>query len=869
PGLRTWSHSALANPSLVIKEAFALRISAARGRLQSVAKLLELSSGREMSIGIWDTLKFAAKNGHVEVFNTILKAFPQVPSASKFVEVLNEAAAGGHTDLVGCGIKEILIHHDMDERPTAFFTTLVQKSCSQAFTIAQKYISIAANNIKSPASLDEALHFGLINAATHGQSLILEFILSQDLEPRKESVFEAFKAACLGGHTALVSPLLRAIGPDIEVRAAYEGLNVCASSGNTDVFEYLVDHLSSLGKQVMLSRCLFFSTTNGHIGTVKAILGRRRTMGNDNTDITRALTIAAFRGHAEIARLLLDAGSDANAVVPRVTRYIVDYAGPDADGDATDVTALQAALVGLQQHQDLDESKQPGNRVSIDDRERVVRMLLFDYSCDSNHLGGCKEFPIIVAAEHCSERVVRWLAEAGADVNATVEGKNAVLAACRREFSGGRILECLLEAGAVVQSEDGFVDHLLSECLEYFAWILLKRAGKIDDLRDTFTDGPGAVAQILLTASPQDKLNVQHKGLSGLLQSAIILNHRACVELLLDSGVDVNVVGSYYGTALQAAANFGHVMLVQWLLDVGADPNIHGHRQTALQAAVAQNHTEVTKLLLHHGADINLLTPASHEHGVIRRLLELEMEHSELHFAFNTGFHFTAGPRQHVHPLMRAIEHGNSQVSECLLEAGASAMLQGRPRYRGVLTFDCDASPLHLACYHGHVSIIHLLLHHKADVNMRGRPHWTPLQIAAYFGHIQSVRVLIEAGADVNYSSDSQHSALSLAARGSHFEVVRELLAAKATIFEKGQNCLISACLPYYPGSSGEPQSWTRSNLSSQSERQACLIVIELILELIADTELGQRAIREVFGAVMEKRHDGQIQELLGEYLDR
>ncbi|KAF2752639.1 hypothetical protein EJ05DRAFT_430419, partial [Pseudovirgaria hyperparasitica] len=72
------------------------------------------------------------------------------------------------------------------------------------------------------------------------------------------------------------------------------------------------------------------------------------------------------------------------------------------------------------------------------------------------------------------------------------------------------------------------------------------------------------------------------------------------VELLLDSGADVNAQGGRYGNALQAASCRGHEHTVKLLLNKGAV--VH---DSALQAAADGGHQQTVKLLLDKGANVN------------------------------------------------------------------------------------------------------------------------------------------------------------------------------------------------------------------------------------------------------------------------
>ena len=74
-----------------------------------------------------------------------------------------------------------------------------------------------------------------------------------------------------------------------------------------------------------------------------------------------------------------------------------------------------------------------------------------------------------------------------------------------------------------------------------------------------------------------------------------------------------------------------------------------------------------------------------------------------------------------VTPLHLAAFHGNAQIAEALLKAGADVKAVG---YRH------NDTPLHVAALHGHASVFKLLLAHGADASAEDMLHKTPLQLA-------------------------------------------------------------------------------------------------------------------------------------------
>ncbi|CAN0214761.1 unnamed protein product [Ascophyllum nodosum] len=109
-------------------------------------------------------------------------------------------------------------------------------------------------------------------------------------------------------------------------------------------------------------------------------------------------------------------------------------------------------------------------------------------------------------------------------------------------------------------------------------------------------------------------------------------------------------------------------------------------------------------------------------------------------------------------------------------------------------------TPLHLACWAGHVDMIALLLRHRADCMATAQDGFTPLHFCSQAGCAEGCRLLLEAGAKADAKlNKNRKTALHLAAVKGHAEVVRVLVEAGASTSlqnSKGETPLDVASTP-------------------------------------------------------------------------
>ena len=239
------------------------------------------------------------------------------------------------------------------------------------------------------------------------------------------------------------------------------------------------------------------------------------------------------------------------------------------------------------------------------------------------------------------------------------------------------------------------------------------------------------------------------------LMIAIGLNLPNVTKALILDGADVNLRNTFGCTPLMEISRYpqGHFELVQLLLDSGADINAQDDwGRTALMIACSGDVVQIVPILLDGGADME----AKDKKGNTA-LLEAMGNHSNARTAIvqhlvRRGVSMSS-PKA-VEALHLATVFGEYKGLQTLLERGFD--VNAEPENRWV--FSGPISPFNtallLALERGNVEIAELLLKHGADVNARStllvvdKPAGVALEHALNYGDEDMLRFLLEHGAD-------------------------------------------------------------------------------------------------------------------------
>ncbi len=126
-------------------------------------------------------------------------------------------------------------------------------------------------------------------------------------------------------------------------------------------------------------------------------------------------------------------------------------------------------------------------------------------------------------------------------------------------------------------------------------------------------------------------------------------------------------------------------------------------------------------------------------------------------------------------PLHVAVENGNIEIAQILLNAGAKTNAKNFDKRTPLMMLDEDATP----------ELVNLLLRYRAKVNVTDSEKNTPLILASAYSNAEVVQALINAGANVNATNKEGETALMSAVRNDEIETVKLLLGSGANVNSK------------------------------------------------------------------------------------
>lgn len=607
--------------------------------------------------------------------------------------------------------------------------------------------------------------------------------------------------------------LSRGSDPLISDHQGQTPLTLAARQGHLEVLSVLLDWSKSqdLDTAVMMTEhvdsegwtALRSAAWGGHNEAVRQLLNAGADVDGCDSDGRTALRAAAWGGHEEVARTLLEYGAqvdktDSKGRTPLIAasymghheavEVLLDHnADVDlADGDGRTALSVAAFCVPT--------------AAGVKGFGEVASLLL-EHGADPGHRDHDGMTPLLLAAYEGHEDVVELLLEAGADVDETAGIDSSVSAAAAvtpllaaAAMGHMRTVSRLLFWGAAVDAID---------CEGRTALCLAAARGSVEVVRALLDRG----------------LDENHKDDLGWtpLHAAACEGHRAVCAALTERGSmarvgEMDIEGR---TPLILAAQEGHWSTVRLLLD-RRSPIDHrsydGH--SALSAALLESHADVAELLMKRGADTDVRDAEG------RPLLYLLVLEGRLDMATllieKGGVPLESRDCEGRTALHVASWQGCAEIVELLLQHGANPNAQdseGRP-------------PMHSVAWTGHVKVGHCLLERNGvNIHLSCHQGATALSIAAQEGHTSIVAMLLERGANPDHTDKYGRSPVKVAGKHGHFNIVKllESYGAKPYLGPLPNSSTVSPARPkmFYSGISetngGAATAATSSSVSSPS----------------------------------------------------
>lgn len=530
--------------------------------------------------------------------------------------------------------------------------------------------------------------------------------------------------------------------------------------------------MDGTGFGLALQAALQAAAFGGHFEIVKALVNKGAEINVNRGVFGSALHAAARRGHFDIVKFLTGRGADIHARSRMAGSVLASSIGPGED-QCFHFLLSKGALK-------TDDGETALIRAAAYNRWDLCYLLLnHGASIHASAPGDTDASPLQAASQSALHlqaggdfpnrfELIERLLDLGADINASGGSYgNALQRACRN--GDIHLVKVLLDKGADVNVTDGKNKGALQYSLQ-------AGRNRLDIMKLLLSNGANVNAQ-------STEGNAFHTACRmGCSKDEI--------SLLLEHGVDIHAKGENFGPALQAAVVWDHEWLVRELLEQGVDVDEeNGQSGTALQAAYRLYNSEraqdMVKLLLDHGANVHstggkfgspLVIAAANlslPNSCIQQLLDLGVD-----INVHEGIDGTTALQAALESFINNIEPTILlERLRFLFEHGADVNVEA-----GLYGFALQSV---MMAEHGNVSTplyrnvgLDFLLDNYPDINVNaeGGRFGSALQAAAYAGQPESVKLLIQRGANVNAQGGEYKNALNAATIWGFWDIAMILL---------------------------------------------------------------------------------------------
>ncbi|CAH0020734.1 unnamed protein product [Clonostachys rhizophaga] len=555
----------------------------------------------------------------------------------------------------------------------------------------------------------------------------------------------------------------------------------------------------------------------GHLEVVRVLVEAGADLAARARAGVTPLHCAAMQGHSEIAEFLLTAGSD--------PAWADDEGRPASHSAASD-NHCDVLEVLVAAGDDLASVDKNGNSVlhaaASGGACDAFRMLVRARGDSLPWRNNTAWTPLHKAVIESSFDTVKLILDVAADckfkdgyfgIDSPVsdDGASALILASRRGSQS--VVELLLDYGANIHATDQWRCTALHSAVHAgqteIVRTLIRRGA---DVNAKHTGGDGNIdgdygmnavldavhfghietLEVLLDAGASISDTITREGYT-VLHVAAYKGDLAFLRLLLNMKLPMGVDSASFdgSTPLIIATGAGRLDSIRLLLDHGADVSIADYAGwTPLHWAVNRNHPHIVRLLLDSGADP---TVESVDGDTPLSICPFSLEGKDLEdmgellLAAERGWYERDTSRDSLNHLMSAARSGKLDSIASLFEKEqVNANSMDGDGYTALL-FAAEA---------GQDAAVKLLIELGAEIEAKNSSGETSLWLAAHYGHGMVVQTLLESGADPNSADELGQTPISAAAEGGHLQAVSSLLARDADIDTKtchGKNALVFA----------------------------------------------------------------------------
>ncbi|GEM_PF-2064727 len=748
-----------------------IQMAACHGNVAAIEELvLRGADTRDAGKVGFTPLMLAADWGRVDAVRDLLKHNPDINEASRYGwTALNSAARNGNVAVV-----ELLL-----DRGATYdiFTAATRNDVARIEKLLQDQPDLVKSRCGGETPLGWAAGLG------NEQAAVVLFDSGAEINVHDETMENSpLQLAAWAGRTSIVKLLLDR-NANIEIGAGKDPygtpLHMAACVGDVEV------------AQILLARGANINAVNNLSKTPLAFAADRNKMAmahfliEHHADFRGALHNAASEGHAEMVRLLIDAGANVDeqyagagsALNTAAERGDLEMVKLLLERDAKTTTVNEDGFTPLHQAAFCRDKTRHAAYLQIADL-----LLQHGAKIEARSRAGYTALHRAINS-NANLKMIMYLLNHGADIKAQINyGGTPLHMACYALRAD--IVKLLLDHGADLNPADkqgGTPAHyLLAE----------KRPGAADILK--ILRDRGLQTDVVFYASPDDSAKViealdkQPELLEKIINSQTLLQMAAgkgdleLVKKLIQRGANIEAdSASLKWTALHYAAGSGHAKVVEYLLAHGANPDKPDiSNQRPLYTAAAGNHADVIKLLLKAGAKPNQTTNygytamhAAASDGGLQAVQAL----------FAGGGDINSSGTKSERPLHDAVTYGHDDVALFLLENGVEA---------------CDAanaySPLlHSAASAGKVAVVKALLKRGVNVNRLNVRRDTALDWTSGEKNVEVIKALRDAGGLYGHEIPKYVAALikqlddeSFAKREAADTALRGLGAGASTLLE-------------------------------------------------------------------------------------